>query len=81
MIRVVSSPVPAVLLGNGYPEPAAIGERLVELGGELVRRVLLQPVLVVELGGQLGDRPADRRLVLGELKVHRERSFLASLVR
>ena len=59
----------AVLLGHADAEPAGVGERLVELPGELVLGVLLEPVLLVEAGGQLGDRPPDRLLVLGELEV------------
>jgi len=56
--------VTAVLLGGGDAEPATVGERLVELGRKLVRRVLLQPVLVVELASQLWHSVTDRRLFL-----------------
>ena len=40
--------VPAVLLRDRHAEPAALGDRVVELLRELVRLVLLHPVLVVE---------------------------------
>src|SRR5690606_698997 len=63
-------PVPPVLLGSRDAEPAGFGERVVELVRELVCRVRLHPVLVVELGCQLGDRLPDGLLVLGELEVH-----------
>src|SRR5690606_31662601 len=65
-----AEPVAAVLLGSGDAQPAALRERVVELRRELVRGILLQPVLVAELPGQLGDGLADRRLILGQLKVH-----------
>jgi hypothetical protein len=65
-----SESVAAVLLGHDEAEPAAVGERLVELGREFVRLVLAHPVVVVELRGQLADGGADRLLDISELKVH-----------
>ena len=73
--------VPAVLLRNGDAEPAAVGEGLVELGGNSCVASFSSQYSSSNLRGQLGDRAADRLLVLGELKVHREHSLLASLVR
>ena len=43
---------------------------LVELGREFVRLVFFHPVVVVEFPRQLGDRPADQFLVIGQLEVH-----------
>jgi hypothetical protein len=66
--------VAAVFLRDRDAEPAGGGEGLVELGRELVRRVPFHPVLVVEPGGQLTDRLADRLLVLGQIEVHASRA-------
>ena len=49
-------PVPAVLLGGRDAQPAARGEGVVELGGELLVPVLLHPVPVVERA-RPGRRP------------------------
>ncbi len=62
--------VPAVLLRDGHAEPAAVGDGVVELPGELVVLVLLHPVVVVEPAAQLGHRLADQFLILGELETH-----------
>lgn len=62
--------VSAVLLRGGDAEPAAVGERPVEVGGELVRRVPLRPILVVEACGRLAHRRADGLSALVELEVH-----------
>jgi hypothetical protein len=68
---VMPKPWPPYSSGVVIPsQPAGLGERVVELRGELVGGVLLQPVLVVESGRQLRYRLADDRLILGLLKVH-----------
>ena len=45
---VMPSPWPPYSSGIGHPEPAALGDGVVELLRELVGLVLLHPVLVVE---------------------------------
>src|SRR5690606_16909650 len=60
----------ALPVWNGDAEPAAARHGLVELGGEFVRLVLLQPVPVVESAAQFGHRCADQLLILGQLEVH-----------
>ena len=60
----------AVLLRDRDAEPAAVGDRLVELVRKLVREILFHPILVVELPSQLGYRLADQLLILGQLEVH-----------
>ena len=54
-----AEPEPAVLLGDERAEPSALGERLDELPRVLAALVLLTPVRVVELAGQLSGGLAD----------------------
>ncbi len=60
----------AVFLGCGDAEPAALGERVVELRRKFVTLILGHPVVVVELACQFGNRRADRLLILAQLEVH-----------
>ena len=62
--------VAAVLLRDGHAQPAALGDRVVELLREFVRLVLLHPVVVVELARQLGNRLSDQFLILAQLETH-----------
>jgi hypothetical protein len=72
--------VTAELLRRRDAEPAAGRERVVELGRELVREILLHPVLVVEVPHDRGDRLADRRLVIRQIEVHRTHLRRSALV-
>jgi hypothetical protein len=65
-----SEAVTAVLHRRRYSEPAGLREGVVELVRELVRRIFLEPVLIVEAGRELRDRSANRGLIFGRFKVH-----------
>ena len=60
----------AVLLGDGDADPAALGERVVEVPRELVGLVLLRPVLVGEVGADPSDPLADRLVVARPAELH-----------
>src|SRR5262249_42304272 len=62
--------VTPVLLGSGDAEPSALRERVVELGRKFVTLILGHPIVVIEFAGQLGNRRADRLLILAQFEVH-----------
>ena len=72
--------VAAVLLRDGHAEPAALGDGVVELLGELVRLVLLHPVVVVELARQLGDGLTDQLLILASARSSFHRTLSHSYI-
>src|SRR5262245_12270080 len=61
----------AELLGDEDGQPAGFGEGPDELLGVLVLGVDALPVLLGEPGAEVGDRIANRQLVLRELELHR----------
>ena len=70
--RRLGDPLPAAaeLLGDGDADPAAVGERVVEVPRELVRLVLLGPVLVGVVGADALDPLADRLVVARPAELH-----------
>src|ERR1700754_1468273 len=62
--------VAAVLRRDGHAEPAAPGDGVVELLGELVSLVFGHPIVVAEFACQRGSGLADQRLILGQLETH-----------
>lgn len=65
--------VSAVLLRDRHAQPATRGDGVVELLGEFVRLVLLEPVVIVEPGAQLGHGLADQFLIVAQLETHAAR--------
>ena len=63
-------PAPPNSSGRRDADPAGVGERLVEVPGELLLLIVLGPVVVVEAGREIGYRALDRLLIIGELEVH-----------
>ena len=55
-----AEPHAAVFLGHQHAQPAAFGERILEVPRVLLVLVLLAPVVEVELLGDLADRVADQ---------------------
>ena len=65
-----AEPGTAIGLGNADAEPSRIGQRLVEIVREAALVVLPQPIGVVEILTDLGDRVTDGLLLVGEGEVH-----------
>ena len=63
-------PAAAELLGDGDADPAAVGHRVVEVPRELVRLVLLGPVLVGVVGADAPDSLADGLVVTRPAELH-----------